>query len=447
MQVLTRERFDALLGSTRSPWTRIVGIEKGWYSEKNEKVLCVIVQDTSDRDFTCIVLGRDLVGRFRAVYLTPFFKTLKAARSAVPGLLSTWSSRDEEEYSQGDEPKKRMDFFAPLHPVEKLHPDFNSLISDERLSAARGIIDSMMSYFKDPDGNFVEQFQSTAFNARLWELYLFAVLAEERCEIDRSHPAPDYLFTAVFGECFLEAVTANPSGAGETGYPTAPNKLYEYMHNYLPMKFSGPLVSKLGKHYWEKPYIRDRPIILAIADYHLPDSMQRSQDALLEYLYGQRFEREYDKAGRLSIKAQPLAEHVWFGKRVPSGFFQLSGAEHISAVISTGEDTIMKFNRMGHRAGFGSARIKMAASGWRCIHGHPARVAPVRFKLDVNSDDYEEFWIDGLQVYHNPRARNPLDIRLFADATHRRWRDGQLDSTYADRSPNCVETHLSLSSS
>ena len=71
----------------------------------------------------------------------------------------------------------------------------------------------------------------------------------------------------------------------------------------------------------------------------------------------------------------------------------------------------------------------------------------MRFKLDVNSDDYEEFWIDGLQVYHNPRARNPLDIRLFADATHRRWRDGQLDSTYADRSPNCVETHLSLSSS
>jgi hypothetical protein len=47
-----------------------------------------------------------------------------------------------------------------------------------------------MYYFQDPDGNFVEQFQSNAFNSRLWELYLFAVLGERRFYIDRDYPAP-----------------------------------------------------------------------------------------------------------------------------------------------------------------------------------------------------------------------------------------------------------------
>jgi hypothetical protein len=36
----------------------------------------------------------------------------------------------------------------------------------------------MMRWYEDADGNFVEQFQTTGFNARLWELYLFTTLVE-----------------------------------------------------------------------------------------------------------------------------------------------------------------------------------------------------------------------------------------------------------------------------
>lgn len=202
MQRLTKERFDALIVSSRSPWTRIAGIEKGWFAEQSERVICVIVQDTTDKDYTCIVLAKDRIGRYRAVHLTEFYGSLKAAEAAIPSLLSDWAARESREYEQGDEPKQAMDFFTPRHQPERLDPTFASLISDERLSPARGITESMMSYFRDPDGNFVEQFQSSAFNARLWELYLFAMLAEERCVIDRTHPAPDFLFTAVFGGMF-----------------------------------------------------------------------------------------------------------------------------------------------------------------------------------------------------------------------------------------------------
>ena len=36
-----------------------------------------------------------------------------------------------------------------------------------------------MHYFQDVDGNFVQQFQSTGFDARLWELYLYALFTEQ----------------------------------------------------------------------------------------------------------------------------------------------------------------------------------------------------------------------------------------------------------------------------
>ena len=276
MERLTKERFDALMGSTRSPMTRIAGVEREWYSEQNEKVLCVIVEDTSDCDYACIVLGRDRVGRYRAVHISSWVETIDAACNSAPLLLADWASRDQQEFEQGDEPRRQMDFFTPRHPAERLNPTFAKLINDEGLSPARGIVESMMYYFEDPDGNFVEQFQSTAFNARIWELYLFAVLAEERCSFDRTHPAPDYLVSGLFGETFIEAVTVNPNDiAGEAGYPADGIALEAYLRNYLPIKFHGALTKKLERRYWVEPHINQRPIISC--DCRLPLSRLNAQ--------------------------------------------------------------------------------------------------------------------------------------------------------------------------
>jgi hypothetical protein len=147
MEELTRERFDALMGSTRNQMTRIVGTELAWYSECSEKVLCVIVRDETDQDYACIVLARDSVGRFRAVDLSEWFATMAEAVEAVPKLLNTWASRDDQEYEQGDEPRSTMDFFTPRHARARLNPDFIQLIEREEMSPARGIIESLMFYF------------------------------------------------------------------------------------------------------------------------------------------------------------------------------------------------------------------------------------------------------------------------------------------------------------
>jgi len=444
MEQITKERFDGLMGSTRSPLTLIAGIEREWYSEQNEKVLGVIVQDAADDDFLCIVLGRDRIGRYRAVHLSPFVPSIDTARMGLPNLLTDWGARDPREYEQGDENRQQMDFFTPRHPAEGLNPTFAKLVSEEGYSPARGIIEAMMFYFEDPDGNFVEQFQSTAFNARLWELYLFALLAEERSLIDRTHPAPDYLFSGISGEAFIEAVTVNPSGVRrETGYPKDPADRENYLKKYLPKKFGRSLRDKLGRRYWEKPYIGQRPIILAIADFHYPQSMTLSQPSLKAYLYGRWIDTQRDQAGRLPIEPQRIAEHSRATKRVRSGFFNLPDAQNISAVVSVSEDTIAKFNRMGLRAGFGSRRVHMTATGKR-YREHPTIAAPEEFDIDVTAPSYQEYWIDGLQVYHNPKAAIPLSINMFSGATHHFLRGEVLEAVVVEGSPFDIVTSISV---
>jgi hypothetical protein len=67
MRTISQLRYDALAGYTRTPFTLIFGIEHEWWSEANDKVLGVIVEDTTDRDFISIVSGRDAaeqIGQF-----------------------------------------------------------------------------------------------------------------------------------------------------------------------------------------------------------------------------------------------------------------------------------------------------------------------------------------------------------------------------------------------
>lgn len=98
-----------------------------------------------------------------------------------------------------------------------------------------------MHFFEDVDGNFVEQFQTTAFDARFSELYLFALLTEQQMIFDRSHHAPDFVCEGLDGDLFVESVTVNPSRLGniviEPPIPSGGPELKRYLAEYMPMKW------------------------------------------------------------------------------------------------------------------------------------------------------------------------------------------------------------------
>ena len=346
----------------------------------------------------------------------------------------------DEAHHQGHRRRVPVDFFKPVVRQDRLDPDFHKLVEQEGFSPARGIIEPMMRWHQDVDGNFVEQFQTTAFDARLWELYLFATLVEIGFVFDRAKPVPDFVASSLRGKVAIEAVTVNPTkDATGAEIPLPPHDTdadrLAFLRNYMPIKFGSALYSKLVREYWTKEHIRGMPFVLAIQDFSAPGSMVFTRSALQVYLYGYYHDWTRDQTGRLIVTPRRIATHRWGAKEVPSGFFFLPGAENISAVVFSSSGTISKFNRMGLLAGFGSRRVRMIRIGY-AFNPDPNASSPVPFKLDVGAPGYEETWIQGLDVFHNPLAKVPLDPDLFPGAAHLRLNDdGQVLAIMPDWHP------------
>jgi hypothetical protein len=215
------------------------------------------------------------------------------------------------------------------------------------------------------------------------------------------------------------------------------------MKHYVPIKFGSPLTSKLNRRYWELAHINGQPIVLAIQDFHYPTSMTWSEPSLTTYLYGYDSSWRHDSEGALVVTPERMAEHVWGDKRIPSGFFYLPNAAHVSAVVSNRQGTISKFNRIGLKAGFGSRRVRMLRVGTRHVHD-PNAATPAEFSVEVHSPDYEEDWVEGMNVFHNPNAAIPLPPDMLPGAAHHFFEDGVLRSFLPEFHPYGTHTIITI---
>jgi hypothetical protein len=446
MRPLPPVRFDALAGYARMPGTTAFSEEVAWFEHGSERVLGIVVQDLTDNDFAGVVMARDRKGRFRAVELTAFERRQRHAKVLLRREMERLAMAPDEEYYQGDEKGSPLDFFAPLADRARLHPTFLRLMDEEVLSPARGIIEPMMHWYEDPDGNFIEQFQTTGFDARLWELYLFAAFAEESYLINRIHAVPDFVCEGVLGAFAVEAVTVNPTQDGPGAVvPPPPRETAEEHHafvsQYMPIKFGSALTSKLAKRYWDRPSAVGKPLVFAIQDFSAPASMTYTESALAPYLYGYEQDWHHDGAGHLVVTPKKIATHRWGSKEIPSGFFDLPDAENVSAVVSSSSATISKFNRMGVFAGFGSGRVVLMRVG-TAYDPNPDAVVPVPYHRVVGAPSYTETWGEGLNVFHNPKAKFPLDREMLTQAAHHRLDEGRIASITPPGHPFGSITHM-----
>ncbi|HHM0809748.1 TPA: glycosaminoglycan attachment protein, partial [Klebsiella pneumoniae] len=169
---------------SRSPAAAYMSEELEWYADSDEIVLGIVLRDTIDSDFVGIILGRDEGDRFRAFDVKASIPTQEEARVWVHGGIKWYAGKGERTFPQGDE-SKGLDLFTPVVPVAKQHPYFAKLAQEDSFIPAKAIINQLMPHYTDIDGNFVEQFQSSGFDARLWELYLNTYLNEEQLFLDR----------------------------------------------------------------------------------------------------------------------------------------------------------------------------------------------------------------------------------------------------------------------
>ena len=411
---LDPRRFEALAGFARQPEIALITEELAWYANSDERVLGIVLVDLIDNDYSWVVFGRDELQRYRAIDVSTSHATIDEARSTLFRAMEASVNSPDAFFHQGDASGEPVDFFAPAIPEEKFHPTFKILSTEKRYSPAREILQAMMRYHQDVDGHFVQNFQANGFDARLWELYLWATFTELGYVRKRLSQIPDFVFRGVRGDLALEAVSANPPDHGKVPNPTSKVEFVDYLENYIPIKLAGALKSKLNHKppYWEEPGVASMPFCIAVQDYSSSGSMRFIVPAAVEYVFGVRHWMENGVR-----KIAPINVHRCGKQRAQSGFFRLPGSENVSAVIVNPQGTITKFNRLGFVAGFGNPNVRMVRSGVQRNDGNPGAPGPTHFAQHVDAS-YEESWVEGMVVLHNPNARISLNPGLIPGAAH-----------------------------
>lgn len=307
--------------------------------------------------------------------------------------------------------------FYPLYDASNLNRNFLSALNDPGyLPAKNGLIYTFSEHPK-PEKHFIEQFQTTGFDSRLWELYLIRLFLENNYVINCNHPSPDFVISKNSLNIAVEAVTSNP---GSIYF----EENHENIHEYTAIKLSNPLYDKLKKEYWRETHILNFPFILAVAPFHGKTAWEVSDATIISYLYGLQTSAFYNEKGELLINSTVLNAHEYQNKRKPSGFFKLPNSENISAVLFSNAGTISKFNRMEFLANKNYPIVMLHAG--TCYNPEENACKPNHFCYQVGDPNVIERWDTGAHMFHNPQAKNPLDDNCFPHISHSRVIDNKI---------------------
>ncbi|XMB47138.1 hypothetical protein QQ999_14525 [Pseudomonas fluorescens] len=439
------KRFTALVGPSRSPRAAFFSEEIDWFSNADESVLGVVLLDTTDNDYVWLTLGRDEIGRYRNFAIEACIETQAEAEKQLICKMQEITKTGQTVFPQGDK-GQALDLFKIIVTEQKIHPFFRRLCEEPSFSSAKGIIGEMMPHYVDIDGNFVEQFQSAGFDARIWELYLNSYLIEEGFEFDRSHYAPDFNVNKYGHKVCIEATIVGrkkPMGEDEARIPAenyTKEQILEKSIDEMPIKFGSPLYTKLQKKYWLHEHVQGHPLVIAIADFHDKQTMLWSSTSLPNYLYGVRHESHYDENGKLVIDPIKIDTHKFGDKEIPSGYFFQPDSENISAVMFSNSGTISKFNRMGKQSGFGAKNVMLFRTGFCHDHDENASM-PKTFSFEITGESNES-WAEGLSMFHNPNALHPVHPGLFPSIAHHYFDNGQIISNLPDFYPYSSTTNI-----
>lgn len=435
MRYISRKAFDCYVQFIRNPMILLIGDEVRWYTNEDTTLFGVILLDFMDKDYNAVFFKRNQSKKIKYIDNEISFRSISEAED--------WINLTEDKVNMGKiqltpdiNDRMGVDLFNLVVKKSRIHPYFKAIKEIPAHSAAKKLISEIAPYFIDIDGNFVEQFQTSGFNSRLWELYLFCYFHEEGLKIDREYEAPDFMLSNGDISVAVEAVIAE----NKTPYLEIDERripvdvdVEEETKNKLPLIYGSPLYSKLNHttkdknlHYWQYEHTKDIPFVIAISDFHDVFAMNMSTTALINYLYGLKHSHYYDENGDLVVVAEKIKSHTKesTGVQIPSGFFFQSGVENISAIIHSASGTISKFDRMGKQCGFDTNNTIMKRIV-TVYNPEPNADKPLVREYFVD-EKCEETWGEGVSVYHNPNALIPLPKDFFPSAAQHFWEEGKI---------------------
>ena len=298
-------------------------------------------------------------------------------------------------------------------------------VGDARVGA-RALMQQTFEQWDSPDRQFVRDFQTEGFDARVFELYLAATLDSLGWSVDAVTDSPDFRCRGKGLEFYIEAGTAH-----SPGNPKPPTSPEEYIAELLSatdnrdevaVRFGSVLRSKANKAYHDLPHVTGKPLVIAVQGFFGAGALFHNAQPLIRYLYDKAL-AEIDEFGAVSLSGASVGFHIGDSKTIKSGWFNNPEAVHISAVMWSNSGTVPKFNRM-------AAGLGLGAPGWeihRCgteLDPRPGAVERAQFIERVEPGG--ETWEEGLVVMHNPHAIIPLPISAFEGVTQIQLVDDEL---------------------
>jgi hypothetical protein len=327
----------------------------------------------------------------------------------------------------------KLDLFQKIDsiPEADLHPKFKFLRDHETLTGERDIITNWTNGFIDRDNKIIKEFQTT-FHSSFWEFYLFSVFSEMGCRIDFSKDRPDFIINYPV-DIFVEAVVSNIKKEGRNeSFRTVddvssmiipPNKQEDFFEiiNESIVRNSNAINGKSIKYkekYINCEWVKEEtPFLIALSSYGQINYGREYFYAMLALLYGLYFNPEIDNYEQKETIMKPGTDAP-----IPIGIFKGKAFEHISAIIFSCTTTLGKLTSLSI-----SANNSTQINGVINIRND---YEPPYYKIQVVSRENPEFLSDGLFVFHNPNARNKIDLEIFkkSNATQFTFEDKKLEA-------------------
>jgi hypothetical protein len=309
-----------------------------------------------------------------------------------------------------------MDLFAVAVAEEKIHPNFRATL--DAAPEDRKVIEEWGSGFLDRDGKFVIEFQTT-YNSSFWELYLFACLKALGHQVDFGHDAPDFVVPGPQYAFCLEATTANHAQGSSPEWSATPEGLIELDNragivDEATIRLANAVSSKHQKfvaRYAQLPHVQGLPFVLAVAPFEQPHFRVQNSQAIRRVLYGYD-STPYEVITGVGVDDLTVTGGEFFdvpsaqkpsGAEIALGFFRDGRMSDISAIVFSSTATWGKVRALSAdpNPNVWFEFLRYNAFGPEPIHD----VLP--------KTKYREPLLDGLCVFHNPFANNPLPWEVF----------------------------------
>jgi hypothetical protein len=300
-----------------------------------------------------------------------------------------------------------MDLFTPIVDANKQHQIFRMMLGDQYLPE-RNVLREWSDGFKDRDGKFVYEFQST-FESSMWELYIFAFLKKINVKTDFSYNAPDFVVESP-SRFVIEATVALPAqgelGPVEHGQDYAPSDFASF-NQQSTIRLLNSISAKIKKYrnsYSKYDHVVDKPYVIAVASFDRPFSHYAVNRSIMAALFGVYFDEENTIAtGSEQMIRYPVDSVVKNETTsLPVGLFTTDEFSDVSAIIYSSLATWGKIRAL--------ADNPQAMTYYNTLHPSDNGLQPeVRF---THKSEYTEDLADGLHILHNPYAKKPLGVEV-----------------------------------